>query len=65
MRLALKFVTANSKEQTDQIPNTVETAVIRQFELYGRQYSTLRKDMQDASSQQNQALQLLVRLLFA
>lgn len=59
MRLALKFVTANSKEQTDQIPNTVETAVIRQFELYGRQYSTLRKDMQDASSQQNQALQLL------
>lgn len=64
-RLALDFLTANSKAQADQMPNMIETAVIRQFELYGHKHSTMRIDVQNASSQQSQAMQLLVRLFFA
>ena len=46
-----------------QIPGTVEQALVGHLDQYGRRFSTLQQDFLNASSQQIQAMQQVVRFL--
>ena len=57
---ALRNLTIVNRDRIDQVPDTVEQALIKHLDLQGRRFSMLQQDVLNASSQQAQTMQQLV-----